>query len=105
MVAIVKNPFVSSGPSGCYISYRHVDSSVSVTDNLCQGAAEHGFAFGFSPCSDNFYPYHNNIAGSAGVGFIYDKTSSGCMLAKNVRAYACTIGQICSPPDTKTLKL
>lgn len=89
----------------CYETYDEIqDSSVSITSNLCQGSDLHGFVLPFIPCDIiDSSPYSDNTVGSAVVGFIFSKIDSPCLAATNIKAYACSIGQICSPPGTEKI--
>lgn len=103
MIAAIKRPTTSANDLiACYASWDKVEESVVVQNNLCQGSDLHGFALGFSECSDSYYPYSGNTVGSAAVGFILNKVSGNCMWAKGLRAYACGIAQISSPGSTST---
>ena len=78
-------------------------STLSLTNNVCQGSNVNGFALPFLTCGQmNSNPFKNNTAGScAANGFLIDKgTASGCLGFTGVRAYACSVGQIASPPGT-----
>ena len=66
-----------------------------------------GFVLPFLTCgamSSN--PFINNTAGSCEAnGFLIDKGSaSGCLGFTGLRAYACSVGQIASPPGTSELR-
>lgn len=104
MIAAIKRPTTDAKDLiACYASWEKVDATVSVQNNLCQGSDLHGFALGFSSCDDDFYPYSGNTVGSASVGFIFNNVQGTCMRATGLRAYACRIGQISSPPTTESI--
>lgn len=67
-----------------------MDSTVSITSNLCQGSDLHGFALSFIPCDQiNSSPYSDNTVGSSKIGFIFSRTGGACQAATGVKAYAC----------------
>ena len=95
-------------PVSCYITIGALhDTGASVHGNLCQGSKIHGFILPHIPCGYvNNPPYRNNTAGSIEeVAFIFSKTTAGCVLMTEVRAYASNIGQICSPAAISMLKV
>ena len=110
MIAATTRPTLTNGQEliACFGSWKEVDKTVdvvSVTDNVCQGSAGHGFALAYVPCSkidDN--PFAGNTASSMPVGFIFTKVSGECHATSGVKAFATKIGQISSSSGTKELK-
>ena len=81
-------------------------STLSLADNTCQGSEGNGFVLPFITCSQlSSIPYSNNTAGSAEAnGFLLNKVNSAtCIGFKGVKAYACAVGQIASPPGTASI--
>lgn len=110
MIAAIKRPTIASNAKeliACYGSWSEIDQEVdlvTVTNNLCQGSALHGFALAYVPCEkiDN-NPFYGNTAGSTSAAFIFTKVSGKCMAASGVRAYASSIGQITSSVGTQRI--
>lgn len=68
MIAATKKPTVSTKELiACYMTYEDITNlGVSITNNLCQGSAGHGFVFPFFTCDYlSSPPYSGNTAGSA----------------------------------------
>lgn len=64
----------------------------------------HGFVFPFVPCDQiDTAPYSDNTVGSAVIGFILNVIDGSCLAASGLKAYACNIGQICSPPGPERI--
>jgi hypothetical protein len=89
--------------TACYASFNEFDvtsANVTVTNNLCQGSTNIGFAITFVQCSQlSAYPYNNNTVGSTTIGFLTNVVSGNCMAATGFLAYSNQIGQLCNPPS------
>lgn len=82
------------------------EKTVSINNNLCQGSDLHGFILPYVPCDYlGSIPYANNTAGSAQIGWVFNKVDGSCMAMSGVRAYGCNIAQIASSPNTAQLIL
>ena len=103
MIAAIKRPTLQmSELIACLAIFDAIhDLGVSVKGNLCQGSELHGIILPFVPCSkvDN-PPYSDNTAGSAKVGYVFNKIGEHCLAGSGAKAYACNIGHIASSPGT-----
>ena len=106
MIAATRRPTVSANELiTCYATWTAIhNDNVNIRNNLCQGSHMHGFVLPHIPCSSlSNSPYTNNTVGSANTGFIFNKIGESCEAITEVKAYACNIGQICSPAGPSTL--
>lgn len=72
-------------------------------NNICQGSDVDGFVFPFIPCGSTS-PFIQNTVGTALVGYLLTGDGQGqCLSFSGIRAYACIVGQISSPPNTLEL--
>ena len=100
MIGVTRRPTLPINELiSCLSIYEAIhDNGVSIKNNICQGSALHGFVLPHIPCDRlSSPPYSNNMAGSTGVAFIFNKVPGNCMGITGVRAYASGIGQIASP--------
>ena len=81
-------------------------STLTLTNNVCQGSDVNGFALPLVPCSMmSEMPYANNTAGSAKAnGFILHQPPGGCAGFSGAKAYACSVGQIVNSAGTSQLR-
>jgi hypothetical protein len=82
--------------------------AITIKNNICQGSDLNGYVMPFLPCSlIAASPFTNNTAGTAlEVGFLLIRTTDdACLAYSGVRAYACKVGHVSSPPNTAQLQL
>jgi len=89
----------------CYHqSQTPVVTSVTVTDNVCQGSEGVGFIIPFIDCGTISATdgYSGNTAGSAKIGFLVtDNAATGCKGAGYLKAYGCEVGITSNPIATR----
>lgn len=111
MVGAVSRPtMVGSEPIACVelMQTNPATDVVSINNNVCQGSAGNGFVLPFVSCGQMAaMPFGNNTAGSISAnGFLLDRgvVTDTCIGFAGVKAYACAVGQIASPPGTTELR-
>jgi hypothetical protein len=109
--AIFRPTMTGSEPVAC-LELLQTDPSTSVVtikNNICQGSNLNGFVLPFVSCSqmESGMPFTNNTVGSAEAnGFLLDRgvVIDTCLGFSGLKAYACSVGQISSPPGTTELR-
>lgn len=104
MIAAIKRPTLNMDELvACYATYDAIHLTVSsIRGNLCQGSDKHGIILPFVPCSmvDN-PPYSDNTAGSAMIGFAFNRIpGEACLAGSGAKVYACEVGHIAGSPAT-----
>lgn len=86
------------------IDYANANIAVDVSKNLAQGSEGEGFVLPSVPCQYlDRYPFLNNTAGSAEIGFMFEKIDlQTCLAIKGGIAYASEIGLQVNMPGTHT---